>query len=146
MVNSGALNILKPPGMTSHDVVSFIRRTLGIKRVGHAGTLDPAAAGVLPIFFGNATRLIEYSTETTKDYRVQLTFGYTTDTGDDCGQIIVRKFFTMPSVTEITNTLQSFVGETQQVPPMFSAIKIAGKKMYEYARMGQANELSPPTI
>ena len=86
----GILNILKPPGMTSHDVVSLVRKTLHTKKVGHAGTLDPDAAGVLPIFVGKATRLIEYATEAPKTYRVHMQFGVQTDTGDDSGNIIKK--------------------------------------------------------
>ena len=89
MVN-GILNILKPAGMSSHDVVNFVRRTLSTKKVGHAGTLDPDAAGVLPVFVGNATRLIEYTADASKSYRVRMQFGIKTDTGDDSGQIIAR--------------------------------------------------------
>ena len=88
MSTSGFINVLKPTGMTSHDVVSFIRRTYGLKKVGHAGTLDPAAAGVLPIALGSATRLIEYITDADKGYRAELTFGYKTDSGDDMGEVI----------------------------------------------------------
>ena len=82
---SGILNILKPPGMTSHDVVSFVRKTLQTKKVGHAGTLDPGASGVLPVFVGEATRVIEYNASADKTYRVHLQFGSQTDSGDDSG-------------------------------------------------------------
>ena len=88
---NGILNILKPPGMTSHDVVSYVRRLYGLKKVGHAGTLDPAAAGVLPIFLGQATRLIEYTANATKSYRAEMTFGFETDTGDDTGVVVRTK-------------------------------------------------------
>ena len=124
----GIINVLKPPGMTSHDVVSFMRRLYGLKRVGHAGTLDPGAAGVLPVFLGSATRLIEYTTDTDKSYRVELTFGYETDTGDDTGTVIHSVECITPKAEFILQVLQSFLGVTQQIPPMYSAIKIAGKK------------------
>lgn len=133
---NGILNVLKPPGLTSHDVVSFVRKRFGIKRVGHAGTLDPAAAGVLPVFLGQATRLIEYLSEADKSYRAELKFGYETDTGDDTGQIIHRQSFTMPDKTAIQFVLDAFIGESLQTPPMFSAIKVDGKKLYEMAREG----------
>lgn len=122
--------------MTSHDVVSFIRRTYHLKRVGHAGTLDPAAAGVLPVALGSATRLLEYMTETDKSYRVELTIGYETDTGDDTGTIINSVNCSMPDKTQIEKVLASFLGTIEQVPPMYSAIKVQGKKLYELARAG----------
>lgn len=133
---AGIINVLKPPGMTSHDVVSLVRRLYGIKRVGHAGTLDPAAAGVLPVFIGQATRLIEYTTDTDKSYRAELTFGYETDTGDDTGKVIRTAEVVMPSEERIMEVLHSFCGAIEQVPPMYSAIKIDGRKMYELAREG----------
>jgi tRNA pseudouridine55 synthase len=132
---SGLINFLKPPGMTSHDVVSFVRRTYGLKKVGHAGTLDPAAAGVLPVALGQATRLLEYMTDTYKTYRVELTFGYETDTGDEAGQI-TQNSTVRPTKAAIEACLSSFVGTIEQVPPMYSAIKVDGKKLYELARQG----------
>lgn len=135
-MTGGLLNVLKPPGMTSHDVVSFIRRTYGMKRVGHAGTLDPAAAGVLPVALGQATRLIEYITDTDKSYRVELTFGYETDTGDDTGKVLNASCYDLPTIEQLQNVLQSFIGISRQIPPMHSAIKVDGKKLYELARSG----------
>lgn len=146
MIASGVINVLKPPGMTSHDVVAFIRRLYGIKRVGHAGTLDPAAAGVLPIFLGNATRLVEYLAEADKSYRAELTFGFETDTGDDTGQIITSIPYTRPSSERIKEVLTAFVGVNDQIPPMYSAVKIGGKKLYELARAGQEVERKPRAI
>lgn len=144
---NGLLNVLKPPGMTSHDVVSFIRRTYHMKRVGHAGTLDPAAAGVLPVALGQATRLLEYLTADDKSYRVELTFGFETDSGDDTGTVINRcsDNIVLPR-TEIENAVASFIGIIEQVPPMYSAIKVAGKKMYELAREGIAVEIQPRSV
>lgn len=139
-MSSGVINVLKPPGMTSHDVVSFIRRLYSIKRVGHAGTLDPGAAGVLPIFLGNATRLIEYLADADKSYRAELTFGFETDTGDDTGQIINSSPFIKPEVNKVKETLASFIGVNEQIPPMYSAVKIGGKKLYEFARAGETIE------
>jgi len=136
MMGSGLINILKPPGMTSHDVVSFIRRTYHLKRVGHAGTLDPAAAGVLPVALGPATRMLEYMTDCDKSYRVELTIGYETDTGDDTGTITNRMDCVMPDQHKIEEVLASFLGTIEQVPPMYSAIKVQGKKLYELARAG----------
>lgn len=135
-MTGGLINILKPPGMTSHDVVSFIRRTYHLKRVGHAGTLDPAAAGVLPVALGPATRMLEYMTDCDKSYRVELTIGYETDTGDDTGTITNSTDCTMPDHSHIEEVLSSFLGTIEQIPPMYSAIKIQGKKLYELARAG----------
>lgn len=132
--------------MTSHDVVSFIRRLYSIKRVGHAGTLDPAAAGVLPIFIGNATRLVEYLAEADKSYRAELTFGLETDTGDDTGKIINNCPYVRINSTQIKETLASFIGASEQIPPMHSAIKVGGKKLYELARQGQVIERKPRKI
>jgi tRNA pseudouridine55 synthase len=135
-MSNGLINIVKPPGMTSHDVVSFIRRTYHLKRVGHAGTLDPAAAGVLPVALGSATRLLEYMTDSDKSYRVELTIGYETDTGDDTGTITKSLDCIMPTRSKIEEVLSSFLGTIEQVPPMYSAIKVQGKKLYELARAG----------
>lgn len=144
-MTSGLINFLKPPGMTSHDVVSFIRRSYGLKKVGHAGTLDPAAAGVLPVALGQATRLLEYMTESNKTYRVELTFGYQTATGDEDGQITARSPV-LPKKQEITACLQSFIGTIEQIPPMYSAIKIDGKKLYELARQGITVDIKPRLV
>ena len=142
MFKSGFINVLKPPGMTSHDVVSFIRRTYGLKKVGHAGTLDPAASGVLPIAIGSATRLIEYITDADKSYRTELTFGYQTDSGDDMGDIIAQKDdFILPNIERLRSVLEQFTGKIEQIPPMHSAIKINGKKLYELARQGKSVEV-----
>lgn len=138
-MTTGIVNVLKPPGMTSHDVVSYIRRIFGLKRVGHAGTLDPAAAGVLPVFLGSATRLIEYTADSDKSYRVELTFGYTTDSGDDTGEVIeTAPAGSIPAPELIGPALASFTGAIEQVPPMHSAIKIDGVKLYQLARQGIA--------
>lgn len=142
----GIINIVKPPGMTSHDVVSFIRRTYHLKRVGHAGTLDPAAAGVLPVALGTGTRLLEYMTDCDKSYRVELTIGYETDTGDDTGTITQRMDCTMPTRDKIEEVLASFLGTIEQIPPMYSAIKVQGKKLYELARAGITIERKARTI
>ncbi|XER13497.1 tRNA pseudouridine synthase B [Sporomusa aerivorans] len=146
MIQSGVINVLKPPGMTSHDVVAFIRRLYGIKRVGHAGTLDPAAAGVLPIFLGSATRLVEYLADADKSYRAELTFGFATDTGDDTGNILATSPCSKPESAQIKGVLASFVGDSEQIPPMYSAVKIGGKKLYELARSGQVVERKPRSI
>ncbi|MDU2065775.1 MAG: tRNA pseudouridine(55) synthase TruB [Sporomusaceae bacterium] len=140
-MTSGFLNFLKPPGMTSHDVVSFVRRTYGLKKVGHAGTLDPAAAGVLPVAIGQATRLIEYMTNANKQYRVELTFGYETDSGDEAGQITAKSPVRKLGEQEIQAALAAFLGTIEQTPPIYSAIKQGGKKLYELAREGKTVEV-----
>ena len=131
----GFINVLKPPGMTSHDVVSFIRRTYGLKKVGHAGTLDPAAAGILPVALGRATRLIEYMTDADKAYRAEMTFGFATDSGDDTGTVIETSTdFTLPETSELKQILAEFRGINRQIPPIYSAIKINGKRACDLAR------------
>lgn len=137
-MKDGFLNLLKPPGMSSHDMVNAVRRSLGIKKVGHAGTLDPGAAGVLPVAVGRATRLLEYLTDHTKEYRAELVFGFSTDSGDDTGKVLERhEVFVMPSMDEIEEVLKRFRGDIKQTPPKFSAIKIDGKKAYDLARANQ---------
>ncbi|WIV10905.1 tRNA pseudouridine(55) synthase TruB [Proteiniborus sp. MB09-C3] len=143
---NGIINVLKPPGMTSHDIVSFIRKTFNIKRVGHTGTLDPNAAGVLPICIGKATRVVEYFDDFTKIYRAELTLGYETDTQDKYGEIIDR--MSIPNITsnEIEEVLDGFKGKTNQIPPMYSALKHNGRKLYELAREGKTVERKPREI
>jgi len=132
----GILNVLKPPGMTSHDVVGYVRRLTGIKRVGHTGTLDPAAVGVLPICVGLATRLVDYITDQKKAYRAEITLGTATDSGDALGEIVSVCNSVSVSQEDIETVLSKFLGNILQVPPMTSAIKINGKKLYELARQG----------
>ena len=126
------LNINKPEGITSFGVVAKIRKLLNIKQVGHAGTLDPIASGVLPVFISRATRLIQYIPKT-KSYRATMILGIKTNTFDKEGEIL-SKVTPKVSEEEIISALKNFEGEIEQVPPMFSAIKMNGKKLYEYAR------------
>lgn len=135
----GLVNILKPPGMTSHDVVNYIRRLTGIKRVGHTGTLDPGAAGVLLTCCGSATRLAEYL-PSNKKYRAEITFGTVSSTGDSSGEMICRGIFGDFSKDLVEKTLDSFAGDIYQVPPMTSAVRFQGKKLYELARQGKVVE------
>lgn len=132
---NGFINVLKPPGMTSHDVVSFIRRVLGIKKVGHTGTLDPDAAGVLPVCIGKATRLVEYITELPKSYRAEMVFGIATDTQDISGNVIATGKNKIGR-QDFNEAVNNFIGEITQVPPMVSAIKHKGVRLYELARKG----------
>jgi len=133
---NGIINILKPPGMTSHDVVNFIRHTSGMKKVGHTGTLDPGAAGVLVVCLGQATRLSQFLVDDTKEYRVEVTFGLSTSTGDSFGQVIVEGDAAELTEETVRSALPVFTGEISQVPPMTSAIKQQGKKLYQLARAG----------
>lgn len=140
----GFLNIYKPVGMTSHDVVSVLRRVTKIKQIGHTGTLDPFAEGVLPICIGKATRLIEYLQDD-KEYLATVQFGAATNTFDLDGE----KVFTSDkkvSRDDIKEGLKSFEGEIFQLPPIFSAIKVKGKKLYEYARKGEEVEIQPRKV
>ena len=130
------INLLKPPGMTSHDAVSFVRRIYRQKRVGHSGTLDPAAAGVLPIYLGNATRLVEYGEHFDKEYRSEIQFGISTDTGDDTGTVLCRKTVDQALLQSLESVVSSFLGAYDQIPPMYSALKVNGRKLYELAREG----------
>ncbi len=140
----GFLNIYKPEGMTSHDVVARLRRVTKIKQIGHTGTLDPFATGVLPVCIGKATRLIEYL-EDDKEYIATVQFGAETDTYDCDGQI-VKTYKKTAKEDEILSVLKIFKGEIEQYPPIYSAIKVKGKKLYEYARQGQNVEINPRKV
>lgn len=131
----GVIVLNKPWGKTSHDMVSFIRRLLGTRRVGHTGTLDPAAVGVLPICIGKATKAAELLTAADKAYRAELVLGMTTDTQDAEGEILTEQPVTC-TAEDVERAVLEFVGEIKQIPPMYSAIKQDGKKLYELARAG----------
>ena len=135
----GFINVNKPSGMTSHDVVSFLRRNLKIKKIGHTGTLDPMANGVLPIAVGDATRLIQYLADD-KEYVATVKFGVSTDTYDKEGEIISTSDKVV-ELSELENALNQFRGEILQKPPIYSALKKNGKKLYEYAREGMEVEI-----
>ena len=140
----GFLNIYKPVGMTSHDVVSVLRRVTKIKQIGHTGTLDPFAEGVLPICIGKATRLIEYLQDD-KEYLATVQFGAATNTFDLDGEKVFTSDIKV-SRDDIKEGLKSFEGEILQFPPIFSAIKVNGKKLYEYARKGEEVEIQPRKV
>ena len=162
----GVLPFLKPPGITSHDAVGICRRILKEKRIGHSGTLDPMAYGVLPIFLGKATRLIEYTDGFDKTYVAECKFGTFTDTEDSTGQpvlpddemklsegitllgdfSVVNDLLIPPTWDELSSVLSSFVGTQEQRPSKYSAIKINGIRAYEYARKGIPVELPMRTI
>ncbi|MDO4482076.1 MAG: tRNA pseudouridine(55) synthase TruB [Bacillota bacterium] len=133
----GFLNILKPTGMTSHDVVKVLRRILGEKKTGHTGTLDPMASGVLPIGIGAATKITEYLDRDFKKYRCELVLGITTDTGDIWGNILERNQNISYNIDDVFDFEKEYRGEIMQVPPMYSAVRIGGRRLYEYARSGE---------
>ena len=132
----GVFNVLKPPGMTSHDVIGFLRRALNTKKIGHGGTLDPDAAGVLPVFAGAATRLLSYAMEGRKQYIAEFTLGEQRDTGDDSGTVVKTMPVPELTVAKLQEVLQGFLGQQLQMPPMYSAVKINGQKLYQLARKG----------
>lgn len=142
---TGILNVYKPKGMTSHDVVSFVRRQLKMKRVGHTGTLDPMATGVLPILIGNATKLSDIIMADEKKYKARVILGITTDTDDSTGEIIQKKDISVTE-EEIRDVVKSFIGEIEQIPPMYSAIKVDGQKLYQLARRGVEIERKARTV
>jgi tRNA pseudouridine55 synthase len=135
----GVINIFKPRGMTSHDAVNILRRLLNTKKVGHTGTLDPNATGVLPICIGKGTRISEYLLEVDKEYIGELTLGFATDTQDGDGRILLSSSKTVNS-GEIENAIEKYRGIINQTPPMYSALKVNGKKLYELAREGKTIE------
>lgn len=141
----GLINVLKPPGMTSSDVVVWMRKLLRIKKVGHTGTLDPGVAGVLPLCVGKGTRLAEYITEQGKTYIAEVTFGISTDTQDAFGKETNR---TTPEIkqSDLERVIPSFIGKISQIPPMYSAVRKAGKHLYEYAREGLIVERAPREV
>ena len=133
---NGVINIYKNTGMTSFDVVAMVRRVAKMKKVGHTGTLDPAASGVLPVCLGKATKIIDYIMENKKVYRVNLKLGMVTDTYDLEGEVLREEDASHITKDEILNCINSFVGTIDQVPPMYSALKQNGVRLYELARQG----------
>ncbi|HEX6291160.1 MAG TPA: tRNA pseudouridine(55) synthase TruB [Herpetosiphonaceae bacterium] len=146
MTVHGFLNIDKPAGMTSHDVVAKVRRLVAQKRVGHGGTLDPAATGVLPVALGEATRLVEYLVEGRKRYLAEVRLGITTTTDDAEGETLREQPVPPLSHDDLTRAVQPFIGTIRQVPPMYSAIQVAGQRMYDLARQGKTVDLEPRTV
>lgn len=141
---NGVINLFKPPGITSAGAVSFVKRRLKAK-VGHAGTLDPEAAGVLPLLIGRGTRLFNYIADLNKVYLAEIVFGTATDTQDAQGQVISTSK-NIPSIDELKKALPNFSGEIMQIPPMYSALKKDGKRLYDLARAGQSVERKPRQV
>ncbi|MBO1510368.1 tRNA pseudouridine(55) synthase TruB [Metabacillus bambusae] len=133
----GVLLLNKPVGMTSHDCVAKMRRLAKTKKVGHTGTLDPDVTGVLPLCLGRATKIVEYLTAASKTYEAEVTIGFSTTTEDSSGEEVARKKVN-PKITqeEVEHVFNSMLGSIEQIPPMYSAVKVKGKKLYEYARAG----------
>ncbi len=142
----GFLNILKPTGMTSHDVVKVLRRILGEKKTGHTGTLDPMAVGVLPVGIGTATKITEYLDNDYKKYRCELILGLRTDTGDIWGNILEKREAVSFNHEDVYAFEKEYRGEIEQTPPMYSAVRVGGRRLYEYARSGEEVEVKSRTI
>lgn len=142
----GIVNVLKPPGMSSHQVVNFMRRLLGIRKVGHTGTLDPGASGVLPLLVGNATRLSNYLMEHEKTYVAELTLGLSTTTQDAAGDTVELNTDFSITPKQLAEVLASFQGTIQQIPPMASAVRVGGRRLYELERQGISIPREPREI
>lgn len=145
-VMDGVLAVNKHAGWTSHDVVAKVRQLLGGAKVGHAGTLDPAATGVLPLLIGKGTRIAEYLVDWDKEYRAELRLGETTDTLDATGNVLERRSTEHLTPAAIVNAVERFRGAVEQVPPMYSAVKIDGVPLYRSARAGKTIAREPRTV
>ena len=145
MIRNGILNVYKEAGFTSHDVVAKLRGICGQKKIGHTGTLDPEAVGVLPVCLGNATKLCELLADETKEYEAVLLLGRVTDTQDLHGKILEERDVDV-SAEQAEEAVLSFLGKYQQVPPMYSALKVNGRKLYELARAGREVERKPREV
>ncbi len=146
LVRSGILNVDKPPGLTSFRVVQVVRRLARLRHVGHAGTLDPAAEGVLPLCLEQATRLIEYMHRWPKTYEAAVHLGYASETGDRDGHVRAHHDSSALTQAQLEQALEAFRGEIQQTPPMYSALKHEGRPLYELARRGETIPRSPRTV
>jgi tRNA pseudouridine55 synthase len=142
----GFLNVCKAAGPTSHDVVAAVRRLLGTRRVGHAGTLDPLAEGVLPLALGRATRLIDRLAEADKEYHAEAVLGLRTSTDDAAGEVLERHPVPPFAPAELDAALAAFEGEIEQLPPRYSALKVAGRRAYDWAREGREVTVAPRRV
>lgn len=143
---NGIIVVNKPQNWTSHDCVAVMRRAVGVKRIGHTGTLDPMATGVLPVCIGTSARIMEYLDLDNKTYRCTMKLGITTDTEDVWGEILTETDPSSVTEGQIREVFAGFVGEIEQIPPKYSALKVNGKKLYEYARAGQDVEIKSRKI
>ncbi len=134
----GIINVLKPTGMSSHDVIGCLRRIYGMKKMGHAGTLDPLAAGVLPVYAGQATRLIEYGDSDVKSYHAEFVLGLATDTEDSTGTVVERMPVPDLSEADVRRVLSSFCGDIEQAPSKYSAINVNGVKALSCPNPGRS--------
>lgn len=146
MAPEGFLPLLKPPGMTSHDVVAFVRSRLGLRRAGHLGTLDPAAAGLLPVAVGRATRLFRFAVGEDKAYRAEITFGLSTTTMDAEGAVTSLGDSSALTRAELAGLMARSLGDIEQVPPAFSAVIVRGQRAHTLARQGIATEVQPRRV
>ena len=146
MIGSGVLCVYKPEGCTSHDVVWKVRKLFGTKQVGHTGTLDPLAKGVLTVMVGRAVKASEFLTYDTKEYVAKIRLGLTTDTEDITGKVLSEYSGEMPDAEAVKNAVFSFTGEIEQIPPMYSALKVDGKKLVDLARQGKEIERKPRCV
>ena len=138
--------VFKERGYTSNDVVALLRKFLNMKKIGHTGTLDPEAEGLLPVCLGRSTKLVSLLTDTDKEYECVMRLGVSTDTEDMTGRILDERSLTGIDESRVREVIASFIGEYDQIPPMYSAKKIGGKKLYEYAREGKVIERSPSRV
>jgi tRNA pseudouridine55 synthase len=138
---NGIISVLKPPGMTSHDIIYFVRKKLKMKKVGHTGTLDPEAAGVLPVCLGKATKAVQFITDKKKKYRATVKFGIETETYDKYGALLRQQEVASVDLKKLKAVLEEFKGSIKQRPPIYSAIKVDGKKLYQYALEGEEIEI-----
>ena len=146
---NGIIPVYKPTGFTSFDVIAIMRRLLHTKKIGHTGTLDPIAEGVLPVFAGAATKAVDFCPDTDKEYRAAFQIGITTDTQDISGKVLKRingnAIGEIPQA-KVEEAIQKYIGEIEQIPPMYSAIKVKGEKLYDLARKGIEIEREPRKI
>lgn len=143
---NGIIVVNKPQNWTSHDCVAVMRRATGVKRIGHTGTLDPMATGVLPVCIGTSARIMEYLDLDWKTYRCTMKLGITTDTEDIWGEVLTEADPSNVTEEQIREVFEGFTGEIEQIPPKYSALKVNGKKLYEYARAGQEVEIKSRKI
>ncbi len=146
MIKDGIINVNKPAGMTSHDVIYHLRRIIGVKKMGHTGTLDPMATGVLPICIGKATRVAEYMDIDFKKYRCTMVLGLVTDTQDITGEILESRSTAHVTIDDVNKAFEKFHGVVDQKPPMYSAVRLNGRRLYEYARAGEEVEVKTRQI